>query len=279
MSDKIPDTKPPYKNEERINSQNNKMKGGNVMGSDTIKGCLNRCDSCLAKKNSCRVVHFETPVKITNFKGKAKDDYWYRFGTAGDPGTDWKHSEKMVKEINPKKCFAVTKLLTLKGFTGFFENIQVSVDPLNEKHFYRTLSNVEKILKKFPKVKIILRLRSVSSTDLRLNMLQNEAVVFANLNNLPVMETRMRFNRKDSIEKYSLVKEDYFMSDGKQTKPVWGKRFIVGAKRYYDCDLYGAKCENCSNCTLPWTKEQFEKKGEFIAPSKSKQIYPMKKVA
>jgi len=267
--------KPPYKNEEKIHSQNTKMAGGNVMGVDPIKGCANKCESCLAKKNSLRVVNFEKPVRITNFIGKPKDEFWYRFGTVGDPATDWKHSEKMGKQLNPKNFFAVTKLQSLKGFTGYFDKLQVSVDPLNERHFYKTLGNVEKILEKFPNVKIILRVRSISTIDLRLMMLQNEAVVFANLNNLPVMETRMRFNRKDSIQKYNLVKEDYFMSKGKQTKPNWGKKFIVGAKRYYDCDLYGAKCENCSNCTLPWTKEQFEKKGEFIAPSKdkSKRVY------
>ena len=119
-------------------------------------------------------------------------------------------------------------------------------------------------------MKIMLRIRSISTTNLRLMMLQNEAIYFANLYNLPVLETRVRFNRKDSREKYELSTEDYEMRADKMTRPIHGKKFVIGAKKYYDCDLFGAKCESCSNCTLPWSKDQFKQKGEFIAPSKSK---------
>ena len=118
----------------------------------------------------------------------------------------------------------------------------------------------------------MLRVRSVSTTNLKILMLQQEAVTFSNLNNLPILETRMRFNNKTSFEKYDLVPEDYEWR-GSYYRATHGLKHIVGAKKYYDCDLYGAKCENCSNCTLPWTKEQFEKKGEFIAPRKSKGAY------
>ena len=263
-----------YGKEIRLNKQNNKVKGTTIRSTDTIRGCANKCESCWAKKNTCRTIEkFEVPVKVEKFVGKVSDTDWYRFGNQGDPGTDWKFSEKTVKKLNIKNHFVVTKLMTLKGFTGFFNNLQVSVDPLMEKHFWNTLKNVETILKKYPQVRIVLRVRSCSSYNLRILSLQNTVVTFANINRLPIMETRMRFNRKDSIEKYDLVKEDYFMSTGKQTKPVWGKRFIIGADKYYDCDLYGAKCKDCSNCTSTWTTKQFERKGDFIAPSKSKGVY------
>jgi len=261
-----------YNNKVNRNKQNTKCLGSAIYNIDTSRGCTHNCESCYAKK-SAFTKEFTVPVRVEEFVGKRQDQAWYRIGNSGDPAFDWKHSEKLIKKNEFKKFFCVTKLQSIKGFTGFFENLQVSVDTLNEKHYQRTLDNIEKLLKKFPKVKIMLRIRSVSTTSLHLILLQQKAVDFANLYNLPVLETRVRFNRKDSIEKYQLDSTDYFMSKGKQTKPVWGKRFLTSAKKYYDCDLNGAKCENCGNCTQPWTDEQFEREGEFIAPTKSKGAY------
>jgi len=260
-----------YGNSMNQNSQNTKTLGSNIINIDTFRGCPHACESCYAKKNSAKTIErFEIPVKVEEFSGKRQDDSWYRIGNSGDPATGWGYSEMLVKKQGYKKFFCVTKLQTLKGFTGFFDKLQVSIDTINEKHFERTLKNVETILKEYPSVKIMLRIRSISTTNLRLMMLQNEAIYFANLYNLPVLETRVRFNRKDSREKYELSTEDYEMRADKMTRPIHGKKFVIGAKKYYDCDLFGAKCESCSNCTLPWSKDQFKQKGEFIAPSKSK---------
>lgn len=262
----------PYKNEMKINSQNEKMKGGNVKSADTIKGCTNGCESCWAKKGSARTVDFSKIVKITNYIGKVQDDTWYRFGNVGDPGTDWKHTEKYIKKLNPKNFFVVTKLLTLKGFTGYIKNIQVSVDPLIERHFNITLGNVAKILRDFPDVKIVLRVRSCSTLNLKILSLQDTVVKFANMHGLPIMETRMRFTHQDAFSKYHLNKEDYTWEGGYH-RPHHGKRFIVGAKKYYDCDLYGMKCATCPNCISPWSDKQFHKNGDFIAPRHHKDYY------
>ena len=212
-------------------------------------------------------------MRVTKYIGKADDKSWYRFGTNGDPATSWKHSEKVINDLQPKNFFGVTKLQTLKGFTGIFKNLQVSVDPLNVKHFAKTLENVKTLLINYPDIRIVLRVRSCSTYSTSILELQDIAVKFANYYELPILETRVRFNRKDSIEKYNLCPNDYFMSSGKQTKPVWGKRFLVGVKKYYDCDLSGKKCKDCSNCTITWTQKQFKKKGAFIATSKSKRAY------
>ena len=261
------------------NSQNTKCKGSSIFNIDTFRGCPHKCESCYAKRNCAIVIeNFNTPIKVEKFVGKLQDNVWYRIGNSGDPAMNWKYSEKLVKEWKFKQFFSVTKLQSLKGFTGFFDKLQVSVDPLNEKHFRKTLDHVEYILKNYPKVKIMLRVRSVSTTNLKILMLQQEAITFSNLNNLPILETRMRFNNKTAFEKYSLVKEDYEWR-GSYYRAKHGLKHIIGAKRYYDCDLYGAKCANCSNCTLPWTTEQFEKKGEFIAPKKYKDINIYKEVA
>lgn len=259
------------------NKQNTKCKGSEIYNIDTFRGCPHKCESCYANRNSSIAIkNFNIPVKVEKFVGKLQEDAWYRIGNSGDPSMNWKYSEELVKKWGFKRNFCVTKLQTLKGFTGYFDKLQVSVDPLNSKHFFKTLENVATILKEYPLVKIMLRVRTVSTIDPDLLQLMDTVVKFANMNNLPIMETRMRFNNKGCFEKYSLCKEDYTWRQG-YLRPHHGLKFLVGAKKYYDCDLYGKKCINCSNCTLPWTNEQFKKKGEFIAPSDSVAIY--KKVA
>jgi len=262
-----------YNDTVQINAQNEKVKGTNIHSSDTIRGCPNGCESCWAKRNSCRSIeHFEKPIKVNHFKGKVKQDDWYRFGNQGDPAIDWEHSEKVVKKLNIKKFFAVTKLLSLKGFTGYFKNLQVSVDPLNKTHFFRTLENVTKLMRDFPETRIVLRVRSCSTYDVGILILQDTIVKFANERGLPIMETRVRFNNKSAFEKYSLVKEDYHWNKG-YYRPKNGLIFLTGVERYYDCDLYGLKCKNCSNCTSTWEDVQFHKKGNFIAPHREKEKY------
>jgi len=247
------------------NAQNDKCKGSCIFNIDTCRGCTNKCDSCYPERNAMRKL-FDIPVKVTQYYGKRQDQKgaWYRIGNSGDPATFWKHAEELVKKQQYKRFFCVTKLQTLKGYSGFFDKLQVSVDPLNKKHFKKTLANVLTILKKYPHVKIMLRIRSISTTDKKLIALMESAVEFANTHNLPVMETRMRFNSNARYDKYSLIRENYKWRNG-YIRPHDGLRFITGANKYYDCDLNGGKCKNCSNCTLPWTNKQFNKKGEFIA--------------
>jgi len=255
------------------NKQNNKCKDSEIWNIDTFRGCPNQCESCYAKRNCAIVIkNFDIPIKVEKFVGKLQDDAWYRIGNSGDPAMSWKHSEKLIKKWKFKRNFCVTKLQSIKGFTGYFDKLQVSVDPLNSKHFFKTLENIETLLKEFPTVKIILRVRTVSTTNTSLLTLMDTAVKFANTHNLPIIETRMRFNNKACIEKYDLVKDEYKWRKG-YIRPHDGLKFLVGAKKYYDCDLYGLKCVNCSNCTLPWTTKQFKKRGEFIAPSKTIQPY------
>ena len=266
-----------YGNKMNVNTQNSKCFGTAIHNIDTFRGCNLACESCYAKRNSAiSIKNFEVPVKVLEFSGKVHDNIWYRIGNSGDPATGWKHSEQLIRKYKLKNFFCVTKLQSTSGFTGFFDKLQVSLDPLNNTHFFRTLKNVEYIIKNHPKVKIILRVRSVSTTNILIMALQDTAVKFADMNHLPIMETRMRFNNRAAFEKYNLVTEDYEWR-GSYYRPRHGLKLLVGVKKYYDCDLFGMKCINCSNCTIPWSKEQFNKKGEFIAPSQEKQ--PTKEVA
>ena len=253
------------------NKQNAKALDSEIYNIDTFRGCPNKCESCYAKRNSAICVSkFEIPVKVEKYIGKRQDEAWYRIGNSGDPAMSWAYSEKIIKANGFKQFFCVTKLQSIKGFSGYFDKLQVSVDPLNKVHFVNTLANVETLIKEFPNVKIMLRIRSLSTTNQDILYLMDTAVKFANLHNLPVMETRMRFNRKDAAVKYHLVQEDYAWR-GSTLKPNVGQRFLVGANKYYDCDLHGGKCANCSNCTATWSDKQFNKKGEFIAPPKLKR--------
>lgn len=261
------------------NRQNTKCKGSAIYNIDTFRGCPNKCESCYAKRNSAITIkNFDKAVKVEKFVGKRQDDIWYRIGNSGDPAMNWKYSEKLIRKWEFKQFFIVTKLQSIKGFTGYFDKLQVSVDPLNQKHFLKTLDNVKTLLLNYPHVKIVLRVRSVSTADITILTLQDAAVKFANSYNLPILETRMRFNNGNAFDKYNLIRKDYEWR-GSYFRPHHGLRFLVGAKKYYDCDLYGKKCANCANCTSTWVDSQFEKKGEFIAPRKEKYIYPIKEAA
>jgi hypothetical protein len=255
-----------YTESMNINQQNGKTKGSNIMNIDTIRGCPFDCESCYAKKNSAiSITNFEIPVNVQEFIGATHNDgRIYRIGNSGDPCIDWSHSEEIIKKYGIKNNFVVTKLLTTRGFTGFFKNLQVSVDTINEEHFNKTLECVDDILANYPDVKIVLRIRSISTRDIHLNVLQNTAVMFANMRELPVLETRVRFFRKDAFEKYRLNADDYYR-DHSVFKPKPGKIFLKSVKKYYDCDLYGNKCVECGNCEITWDDKQFRKNGEFIA--------------
>jgi len=255
------------------NKQNTKCKGSAIFNIDTFRGCPNKCESCYAKRNcAITIQNFDKAIKVEKFVGKRQKDIWYRVGNSGDPATNWKYSEKLLKLWGFQQFFSVTKLQTIKGFSGFFNKLQVSVDPLNKKHFLKTLANIEILLKKFPEVKMVLRVRTVSTIDLDILMLQDTAIKFANMHNLPILETRMRFNNNTAFDKYNLVKSDYEWR-GSYYRPLHGLKFLLGVKKYYDCDLFGMKCINCANCTNTWSKEQFDKEGKFIAPSKRVRVY------
>lgn len=254
----------PYSKDLRI-KQNKKVKDTDIISIDSTRGCKNNCYECFAKR-VCALgkKNFDIPVNVEKLIGKKHDNLTYRLGNAGDPATDWSNAEKLIKKYNLKNVFATTKLQKIKGFTGLIKKLQVSIDPLNKKHFYKSLDNVEKILKKYPDIKIVLRIRSCSSNDPKINILQQEAVTFANLYNLPVLETRLRFLRNKAFTDLNLNKEDYERRDGYH-RPKNGLRFLVGASHHYVCDLMGEKCKGCQNC-ITLFKKTFKRK------SKSKSV-------
>lgn len=235
-----------------LNLQNKKLDESNIYNIDTIRGCPNKCESCYAKKNSARnVEHFEIPIKVEEFSGKVHPERIYRIGCVGDPAWDWEHSEKLIKEYGIPQFFVVTKLQKIKGYTGFFKKMQVSLDPFNKVHMQRSMENILILLEQFPDIRVVTRIRSVKTQDETLAATQQQAVDFSNRFKLPVLETRMRFNDKKVIEKYKLDEKFYTWS-GSLLIPALGKRILKGVKILYDCDLMKEGCAGCRNCEVPF---------------------------
>jgi hypothetical protein len=257
--------KPKYSPKMNVNNQNDKGDGTQIMNIDTVRGCHLNCESCYAKRNSARTIeNFEIPVKVEEFTGKVHEDRLYRIGNYGDPCINWNHSESLAREYNITNNFVVTKLVYLKGFTGFFNKLQVSVDTLQKGHFDLTLHNIKEVYWKFPHVKMVMRIRSISSHDNVLMMRQQQAVELANELGIPVLDTRLRFQRKDAVDQYLLVEEDYEWRNS-FLRPKHGKIFLEDVERYYDCDLFGNHCKDCKNCEITWHDKQFRSEGKFVA--------------
>jgi len=230
-----------------INNKNQKTTGVPINNIDTIRGCPNNCESCYANKlSSITIRDFTKPILVEKFTGRVHEDLTYRIGNFGDPAINWAHTEKMIKKYKIKNFFVVTKLQSIKGFSGYCKNLQVSVDPMNELHLIRTLQNVETLLNNFD-VNIVLRIRSSDTNNFLINLFQYEAVLFANNHNLPVLETRVRFKDKKAYDKYDLIAESYEWTRS-FLRPKNNLRFLHDVEQHYVCDEAGNKCAGCLNC-------------------------------
>jgi hypothetical protein len=248
-----------YGSKMAITNTNAKSKGSPIVNLDSIRGCTNNCESCFAKKNSCKSIkYYDRPVPIEKLYGRVDSERYYRFGNFGDPATDWTHTEKLVDKYNIPNTFFVTKLQKLEGFSGVLKNLQISVDPLNKEHFYITLQNIEALLSNDSKLSIILRVRSVATWSDEINNLQDEVVKFANSHGLPILETRVRFTTKDyAITKYELDTDEYSFRRG-YLRPNFRTKFLRDVKYHYICDEAELKCKGCENCIklLNWKPEK-----------------------
>ena len=238
-----------YRNTMNINNQNSKAKDTEICNIDTVRGCENACESCFAKRNTAITIkHFEIPVPIAQYSGKMHPDRYYRFGNFGDSASNWTHSEQLLAKYGFEKFFCITKLQKIDGYTGKFNKLQVSVDPLNAEHFKITLDNLKILLKKFKDTQIVLRIRSVKTSNKQIQKRQQQAVDFANKNQLRVLETRVRFVKKDdSIEKYQLDHTAYAYRKS-YLRPAKGQSFLNGVAQHYICDVKEKKCNGCKLC-------------------------------
>ena len=239
-----------------------KGKSYQLIGADTCRGCSNACANCYAVKVVRKVLGHHVPV-LNRFRGKLGKNSMLRVGTLGDPATSWPWTISQVRQLverstplgfDPKWVYAITKLMNLDGYSGdpssYMTKLQVSVDPLYPAHMMVTLNNVLHILKHWPNVAMILRIRSVHSTNPELNDLIRLAVDFANAFGLPILETKMRFEGKVALR---IIEAEPGMYEhvGNQYKAKGSPLKKFGPKDHWICNEKGLEtgaCAVCRNC-------------------------------
>ena len=191
-----------YSNEISLTHVNKKVKGSEIVGLDTFRGCPHKCLDCYANRMS-KIARkdFSSPVPIIKFSGKIHPEKIYRFGTVGDPDVDWSYTSDIVEEMKRLglgRYFFITKLQSIKGINPeHIKNVQVSVDPLNKKHFFKTLRNITKI--KDTVSGVVIRLRTIQTTNRDINRLIKTGIAFAEKNDIPILETKVKFSSKSYL--------------------------------------------------------------------------------
>ena len=110
------------------------------------------------------------------------------------------------------RTFLITKLPSIKNFNPLItKNLEVSVDPFEPHHFFRTLKNVKALKAQYgDNVNIMLRIRSVATQSDEINSMQKMAVDFANKHNIPVLETRMRLKSPEGAALAQTLPEYFY---------------------------------------------------------------------
>jgi hypothetical protein len=241
------------------NGANEKTEGSGILTSDTIRGCDHYCFECYALKGTAipNISH-QHPV-FQHLSGTIKSGEVLRIGTVGDPSRDWSWTHEQVKGIIERSqakdkgitadgnVYYITKLLNLKGFNPeTAKNLQVTLDPLMPAHMWTAMENIIRLKSAYHETNISVRIRSVASLHPDLQNATQAAVEFANRYNLPVIETRMRFTRNNSMELLMLDKSKY-KREGNQYKLKDGE--LDGkADQNLVCDKKGLGCPGCGGC-------------------------------
>jgi len=197
------------------------------------------------------------------------DKTFLRIGVVGDPASNWEHTnEVMKKKLNGKgfeNVVYVSKLQRIDGFDpSVIKNMHVSVDPFNKEHMDKTMANVLALKKRDPDLNIVLRIRSFDSKNPELMGNLKQAVQFANDNDLPVLETKMRYT-KTVATLLEMNTASYHETDGvnikanhnflgtggydaKEKKAFKNEGNALKANKYYECDKLLEGCQSCGNC-------------------------------
>ena len=241
-----------YKPLMSLKHKNKKSVGTDIMNMDSCRGCINKCKLCWKQYDAARAkINFDNPVLVETLTEEVNPNHFYRFGNAGDPAYNWEHTERIIqsKKNLADKSFYCTKLQNIAGFTGIIKRLQVSADPLDTNQLKITLDNVDALLNEFKDIQIVLRVRSLATTDLILLATQKEIVKFANERKLTILETRLRFKSRDVFEKYSLIPEFYLDKYSRSYfRPKPNLPFLKDVDQHYLCDAAGEGCVECLNC-------------------------------
>jgi hypothetical protein len=236
----------PYAGLAYMDNPTSKQEGSPIIGTDTIKGCRNNCFRCYAN----RISRFHRKVFIKPVKcfvlGSPDPEIVYRFGTFGDPATDWHWTFHELDRLRGKgmhRFYLVTKLQNVEGFRDDPSLcVHVSFDLLNPHQLARTMRNFDAV-----GAKSVIRLKSIRSGHRALMARQAEAIEFAGERNVPILETRFYTNVKGDLR---LLRMEGYKKKGtlfKYPGSVLQDCFALEGHRTCDRRNTG-KCRDCLNC-------------------------------
>lgn len=216
--------------------------------------------------------------QLSDMKKAGIDHTFLRVGVVGDPASNWEHTHKQMEKLLKKskgdldRVLFVSKLQRMDGLDPKkIKNIQVSIDPFNEKHMKRTMENALKIKRANPEINMIIRIRSFQSKNKKLMDNLQQAIDFVNKNDLPVLETKMRFttpiadllemDREYYHKPKKIDKEGKEVERGANIKA--NHNFLKGkVNKHLECDPLLKGCQFCGNCVnhctqnYPWKKKE-----------------------
>lgn len=229
-----------------LNNPTHKQQGSPIIGTDTVKGCTNGCFRCYANRISR--IHrkvFTVPVRCF-VVGTPDANIVYRFGTFGDPATDWDWTFNELDRLRERglgRFYILTKLQSVEGFRndpGLC--LQVSFDPLNPHQLAVTTANFDKVL-----AKKVIRLKSIHSDHENLMLRQEEIIAFAKRRNAPILETRFYTNVKEDLRLLCMQGYDKKRTLYKYPGSVLSDCFGLNGHRVCDRSNTGF-CRDCLNC-------------------------------
>ncbi len=148
-----------------------------------------------------------------------------------------------------RNVFYISKLLNIEDFNpDTVKNIEISMDPLYPDHMRQTMINVLRVKDMYPDTNIALRIRSVDSYDKGLQATMAAAIDFANITKLPVLETKLRFEKQD-VSTRLLDLTDEYKKKGNQIKLVGSAvKDKITKDKYFICNELGVTAGACSKC-------------------------------
>ena len=236
----------PYVGYVRLEQSTSKHNGSPIAAVDTIKGCNNNCFRCYANR-------------ISRFKGKTHDrpvrcvmvgnpdpEICYRFGTFGDPASDWSWTTEQLDNLEArgmKTFYLVTKLQNIDGFpNGRGLHVHVSFDLFDTNQLRTTMTNFDRV-----DANLVIRIKTVLSKHTSLMRSQKKVVAFAVRRGVPIIETRFYTHVKQDLKFLKLIgykrAGNLFKYDGSVLRDVYGLETHLMCS-----DGEGGLCRNCLNC-------------------------------
>lgn len=236
----------PYGTIAYLDCPTSKQEGSPIIGTDTIKGCGNDCFRCYANRigRYHRKV-FTKPVKCV-VAGFPVPELVYRFGTFGDPATDWSWTFREIerlKEIGMRRFYVLTKLQSIDGFRDDPSLcLHVSFDPLDMDQLRTTMRNVDQVV-----ARKVVRIKSIRSGIRALMNRQRRIIEFAQQRGLPILETRFYTHVKADLE---LLQMCGYKRKGTLYKyPASVLEDCFDLQDHLVCDQSNTgKCRDCLNC-------------------------------